>query len=151
MTKIGFLSIACCLMCALAFSEARGQTAATTSAREVTQSSGRPSSIQIRQQAFEQQQATLQGQLREIQRCLKTSRLNVVLYDQRGNINRVPQTDIVNCGRRLEQITRQIQNLARRAQQLGQDAQAQALALERAAEEQRRLQNLRALSEAGGW
>ena len=150
MTKTGLIATAFCLMCALGLSEARGQTTAGASAREVTASSGRPSSIQVRQQFFNQEQAYLQRALREVQRCLTTSSLNVVLYDPRGNINRVPQTDLVNCGRRLAQLTRQVNSLARRAQSLGQDAQAVALALERAAEEQRRQQTLRALREAGG-
>ncbi|MEW6141445.1 MAG: hypothetical protein AB1733_24750 [Thermodesulfobacteriota bacterium] len=123
---------------------------ASASAREVTSSTGRPSSIQVRQQFFSQQQALLLGQLQEIERCLRTSQLNVVLYDPQGNINRVPQTDLVDCGRQLQRVQRQLQSLARRAEQLNQDAQALALALERAALLEQTAQRLRAARDAAG-
>jgi hypothetical protein len=157
MKRIGIFFVMCCLIYAMGSSEARAQQQTTSApstssaaATAVTASSGGPSSIQIRQQFFDQEQAYLQRQLREVQRCLTTSSLNVILYDPTGNVNRVPQTDLVNCRRRLEQLTRQANSLARRVQHLAQDAQAQSIALQRTAEGQRTIQNLRALRSAGG-
>lgn len=154
MKRIATVSAISCLICAMGFGQAGAQTAVSATgsaaATAASASSGRPSSIQIRQQFFNQEQAYLERQLREVQRCIKTASLNVVLFDPRGNINRVPQTDLVNCRRRLAQLTRQVNSLARRAQQLGQEAQAQALKLQREALAEQTAQNLRAINSTGG-
>jgi len=147
MTVLHFL-----LAFALTASTAFAQTATGTSApaTEARASSGRPSTIQIRQQFLKQQQAAIQSELREVQRCIKNSRLFVVLIDQQGRINRVPQTDLVNCSRRLAQLQRQILSLARKAEDLARDAQYKAMLLEDALREEERAAKLRALQGTAG-
>jgi len=110
-------------------------SAAATAARA---SSGRPNTVQIKQNILSQQIALIQRQLIEVRRCLYTSRLPQVLRDPQGFLNRVPETDLVNCGRRLQQLTRQLAGLSRQSSQLVQDAQMQAISIQRLLEEQKR-------------
>lgn len=100
------------------------------SAKPVTRSSGRPSSMEIKQNALAQQQAILQGRLREVRRCITDASLPQVLRDPEGNMNRVPQTDLVDCTRKLSQLERQLKSLARQAAQLAQDAQFEGMELQ---------------------
>jgi len=104
---------------------------ARASATPATPSSGRPSTIQIKQNILMQQVALLQRQLIEVRRCLYTASLPQVLRDPSGFVNRVPQTDIVNCSRQLDIITRRLASLSRQSNQLVQDAQMQAITLQR--------------------
>jgi TolA-binding protein len=133
------------LACTASTAFAQTETGTSASATGATVSSGRPSTIQIRQQILQQQQARLENQLREIQRCIRTSRLRVVLIDVEGRTKRVPKTDLVNCGRRLQQLLRQLSTLAGKADDLARDAQFQAILLEDALRQQQREEALRAL------
>ena len=109
---------------------ADAQQTQATSAKPASRSTGKPSSIQIQQNILVQQNALLQGQLREVQRCIQDASLPQTLRDPEGNMNRTPQTDLVNCARKLEQLKRQSASLSRQASQLAQDAQFQGLELQ---------------------
>jgi hypothetical protein len=122
------------------------QTTASASATAVSASSGRPNTLQLKQNALKQQQAALAQELVEVGRCLRISSQSQVLRDPEGNLNQVPEIDLVNCARRLAQLQRQQTNLARAARQLAQDAQAQANAAQRALEAARTKARLQAIS-----
>jgi len=106
-----------------------GQERASVSA--ATPLSSRPSTIQIKQNLLLQKIAILQRDLIEARRCIYTARLPQVLRDPSGFVNRVPETDIVNCSRQLQTITRKLARLSRESSQLVQDAQLQAITLQR--------------------
>lgn len=110
---------------------------ARASATPATASSGRPSTIQIKQNIILQQVAILQRQLIDVRRCIYTASLPQVLMDPTGMVNRVPQTDIVNCSRQLQTITRKLASLSRESSQLLQDAQMEAFTLQRLLEAQK--------------
>lgn len=122
------------------------QSTQAAAATPATASSGRPSTIQLKQNALKQQQAALAREATEVSRCLSISSQTQVLRDPEGNINQVPEIDLVNCARRLAALRRQQARLARSAQQLAQDAQAQANFVQRELEEARRQARLRAFS-----
>jgi hypothetical protein len=121
-------------------------TAASASATQVTTSSGRPSSIGIKQNILKQKQAALARELTEVARCIRTSGQSQVLRDPEGNVNIVPDIDVTNCARRLAQLLRQQSSLGRAANQLAQDAQAQANSAQRALEQARTKARLQAIS-----
>lgn len=122
------------------------QVAPAASATEVTQSSGRPSTIQIKQNFLEQQLAFLQRQIDDAQRCIANSSNPTILRDPEGNLNRVPKTDLVNCTRQLAQLQDQLARLQRQSQQLAQDAQVQAAAVQRKLQQARTRAILQAVS-----
>ena len=126
----------------------QAQSSSVASATPVNISTGTPSSFTIKQQILEQQEAAIRRELVQLNLCISTASLDVVLTDPTGQINRVPQTDIINCGRALSALQRRLQRLSRAAEQLSRDAQAQSVALET----QQRLallqQNLRAFSQS---
>jgi hypothetical protein len=126
--------------------QAGGQASATA----VTASTGRPNTLQLKQNALRQQQAALSRELVEVNRCLRISSQSQVLRDPEGNLNQVPEIDLVNCARRLASLQRQQNNLARAAKQLAQDAQAQANAAQRALEATRTKARLQAISGTSG-
>jgi hypothetical protein len=107
----------------------------SASARQTTVSSGRPNAIEIRRNNLTIQQKELQRELVEVRRCIQTARLPQVLRDSEGNLNIVPEIDIINCGRRLSAISRQLQVVTRQATRLGADAQATSLYVQRKARE----------------
>jgi hypothetical protein len=111
-------------------------------ATPVASTSGRPSTFQIESNILEQQAARLQSQITIAQRCIAEASQPIVLRDPQGNVNIVPQTDVVNCTRRLVELQRQLVQLQRKSEQLSRDAQAAAITLQRKAmdiERQRRL------------
>lgn len=118
-----------CLCLALPLGAQEGQGGATATA--VSPSSGRPSTIQIRQNILNQKRRALNSQVEVAQRCITNASQPTVLRDPQGNVNIVPSTDIVNCTRTLEALLRQLASLARESERLAQDAQAQAAALQR--------------------
>jgi Mg2+ and Co2+ transporter CorA len=122
-----------------------GQASDIASATPVNVSVGTPSIFTIRQQILNQQQEIIEREFQQVARCIKTSSLNVVLTDPTGIINKVPQTDLVNCRRRLSQLQRQVARIAREAQQLSRDAEQQSAALETQARLAELQQNLRAI------
>ncbi|HMK34506.1 MAG TPA: hypothetical protein VK463_05535 [Desulfomonilaceae bacterium] len=99
----------------------------TAKARAVSVPSGRPSTLAIRANILAQKQAALQQQVLDAERCIAESSQPIVLRDPQGNINVVPQTDVVNCTRRLASLQRQLASLARQSDQLAKDADAFAL------------------------
>jgi len=110
-----------------------------------TPSGGRPSTIQIRQNIIAQKAAALQRELKELRRCITNASQLQSLRDPEGNINMVPQNDLVNCTRRLQDLQRRQDSLNREIAALSQDAQPLAAAAERAARKadlQRKLQAL---------
>jgi hypothetical protein len=118
-------------------------------ATPVTASSGRPSTLQVKQQILTLQQKQLQSALADIQRCLVQASEPTTLRDPQGNFNLVPQTDLVNCTRELRTLQRQITALARAASQLGSDAQAKAAFLQRQADDIARNARIRAGTQTG--
>jgi hypothetical protein len=109
------------------------QLTTPASARQTTASSGRPSAIAIKRNILQIQQAQIQAELKVVQQCIKDARLPQTLRDPQGNVNIVPQTDLINCSRQLRTLTRQLNTIASKTRQLGQDATASALYLERRA------------------
>jgi hypothetical protein len=135
-----------CLIFALVAPAAWAQTSSAT-ATPVNTSTGRPSTLQIRQNIVARERAAIQRGITEVQRCLNDATRAQTLRDPQGNINQVPKIDIVNCGRRLAILQDRIRSLSRRSAALTQDAQAQALALRRklqATQTKLRLQGLSA-------
>jgi chromosome segregation ATPase len=124
---------ACMLSSLLIVPQAAGQTT-SSSATEAGASSGVPSSLTIRSNFLTIKQGSLQRELRAIRRCLKNATLT--LRDPQGRINRVPETDLVNCGRRLRQVQRQLQVLGREFTFLSQDAAALAIRFQQLQERQ---------------
>jgi len=100
-------------------------------AREASASTGRPSTFEIQQHFLLMKRAQIERDMKEAQRCLEDARQPSVLYDPQGNINRISQIDIVDCGRRLEQLQRQLASLARTAEAMGKDAAFQSGQLRR--------------------
>lgn len=128
--QMGKLVCAICLMLLTVTPAAWAQTT-SAAATPVTASSGRPSTLQIRQNILARERAAIQRGIDEVQRCINDATRAQTLRDPQGNINQVPKNDIVNCGRRLRVLQDQLRSLSRRSAALTQDAQAQALALKR--------------------
>ena len=95
---------------------AQGLTNAASSAAAKavsTPSGGRPSTIQVRQNIIAQKAAALQRELKELQRCITNASQLQTLRDPEGNINIVPQNDLINCTRRLQDLQRRQDSLNR--------------------------------------
>jgi hypothetical protein len=95
--------------------------------------SGRPSAFTIKQNFLAMQIEAIGREIRDAERCVANATNPVTLRDTAGNINRVPQTDALDCGRRLGQLTRQLQSLQRKADALARDAEQQAAFFDRQA------------------
>ena len=119
------------LLCFCNVLPATAQQQRSATATPTVPSFGRPSSIQIRENILNQKRRALNSQIEVAQRCIQNASQPQTLRDPEGNVNIVPKTDIVNCSRTLEALLRQLDGLAREAQQLSQDAQATASALQR--------------------
>lgn len=119
------LVAACCLfVSAVSVGECPGQTSGSTAkATPVTASSSRPNGIQIKQNILAQKRAAINNELREVQRCLADASQPIALRDPQGNLNRVPQNYLLNCGRRLAELQRQLESLGRQAAMLSQDSE----------------------------
>ena len=122
-------------------------TARSSAAKAVsTPSGGRASTIQIRQNVIAQKAAALQRELKELQRCISNASQLQTLRDPEGNINMVPQNDLVNCTRRLQDLQRRQDSLNREIAALSQDAIPLAAAAERRARQANLKRVLQALS-----
>ena len=85
-------------MClALPIDAQQQQTPRGVAATPVVPSTGRPSTIQIRQNILNQKRRALNSQVQVAQRCIANASRPEVLRDPEGNVNIVPSTDIVNC------------------------------------------------------
>ena len=130
----------------LALSLASTVQAQTTSAaaKTTSRSSSTPSTYAVKQHFIAQQQARIQGEIREAKRCIANASNTQVVRDPEGNINRVPQVDLIDCSRRLQQLTRQLATLERSATALARDAEVAGMRLEemaRSAVRQKRTQS----------
>ena len=135
----------------LAFvSAALAQGSASAAAKAVsTPSGGRPSTIEVRQNIIAQKAAALQRELKEIQRCISNASQLQTLRDPEGNINIVPQNDLVNCTRRLQDLQRRQDSLNREVAVLAQAAGPLASAAQTAARAADWQRKLRALAGGG--
>jgi hypothetical protein len=116
-------SMAAILITILAVSSPLAQQL-SASATPVTTPSTAPSPFTIRQHFLSQQAATIQIDIRAAQRCVQNA--TQTFFDVVGNINRVAQTDLVNCGRRLAQLQEALTKLGRTSAKLAEDAAAEA-------------------------
>lgn len=119
-----------CMCLALPIDAQQLQTPRGVAATPVVPSTGRPSTIQIRQNILNQKSRALNSQIQVAETCIKNASRPEVLRDPQGNVNIVPSTDIVNCTRTLEALLRQLDGLTREAQRLAQDAQLEAATLQ---------------------
>jgi hypothetical protein len=109
----------------------------SASARPVSPSTGRPTSLAIRENILEMKRADIERQIEEAARCIQDASNPTILRDPEGNINRVPQTDLVNCSRRLAQLQRQLQAVAREANQLAVNAEFEGAQIQRRLQRER--------------
>jgi hypothetical protein len=124
--------IAATLVCLMWVSCATAQvTTAPASATPAGVSSGRPSTFTVRQNILLQQQAALEAQIRVASLCIADASKPQLLRDPEGNVNAVPQKDIINCTRQLRTLTRKLANVGRQLQKLAADAQAAAAQLQK--------------------
>jgi chromosome segregation ATPase len=93
-------------------------------ATPVSRISGTPSSATIKLDFLRQQADALEIDIRVALRCIETAQMR--LRDVEGEINRVASTDIINCGRRLSELQRQLAKLERASARLGEEAAAEA-------------------------
>ena len=94
---------------------------------------GRPTPILIEQNILAQKEAALSSELKEIQRCILNASQLQTLRDPEGNINIVPQNDLTNCTRSVQDIRRRQDSLNREVAALTMDAQAVGAAAQRLA------------------
>jgi hypothetical protein len=111
-----------------------------------TPSGGRPSTIQVRQNIIAQKAAALQRELKQLQRCITNASQLQTLRDPEGNINIVPQNDLVNCTRRLLDLQRRQDSLNREIAALSLDAQPLAASAQRISRQAQLKSVLQALS-----
>jgi hypothetical protein len=139
--------IATLLMAYVSATYAQGLTnaAPSASAKAVSTPAAGPSTIAIRQNILAQKAAALQRELNELQRCITNASQLQTLRDPEGNINIVPQNDLTNCTRRLQDLQRRQDSLNREIAALARDAVPLAAAADRLARQadlQRKLQAL---------
>jgi hypothetical protein len=102
----------------------------SATATPVSPSGGGASPATINQNTLAFKRSELARQLRSIQLCISDASNPIVLRDPQGNINRVPQADLINCARRLGQLQRRLASLQRQSNRLAQEAQFQAVLLQ---------------------
>lgn len=112
-----------------------GQAASSAAAKTTSRSSSTPSTYAVKQHFLSFQQARIQSEIREVRRCIANASNTQVVRDPEGNLNRTPQIDLTTCSRRLQQLTRQLTELVRSADQLTKDAEMAGIKLESLARE----------------
>lgn len=118
----------------------------SASATETTQSSGRPSTLKIKQNFLQKRLALLQRQIDDARRCIANASNPTLARDPEGNLNRVPKTDLVNCTRELNRLLNELSSLQRDSAQLAIEAQAASAAIERRLRQERTKKLLQAVS-----
>lgn len=103
---------------------AQQSTSVSTAAQRSNAAATAPSRFEIRRNFLTIDRADLTRRARQLERCIRNAREN--LTDIQGNINRVAQTDLINCSRALEMLLRKQQRLTRRASRLETEAQLEA-------------------------
>jgi hypothetical protein len=126
--RTAFLMTALALIHAVEPFQCCAQTASTSKAAALSSSGSTPSTVAIKKQFLDIERNSVQRDIKTALRCVETARLN--LRDIQGNINRVARTDLLNCSRRLQILTRALQQLAGRGGRLGVEAEAEARSLE---------------------
>jgi len=140
----GLLFLAGLLLAPLTMAQSRA-----ASATPVSPSTGRASSIAVRENILAMQRANIERQIDEATRCIQDASNATILRDPEGNINRVPQTDLVNCSRRLAQLQRQLEGVARQATQLSLDAGFRAARLQRQLQQKKSALTIQQLQSGG--
>ncbi|MGD9819294.1 MAG: hypothetical protein AB7V04_11420 [Desulfomonilaceae bacterium] len=125
------------LVCLLALTcDAFAQASAkVASATPVNKTTGRSSSVSIRENELNLYKANLERQLRVAQRCVETARLPVLLRDPQGNVNQVPKIDIVFCSGKVRVLSRELAAVNRQLADLSKDGQLAANYISRKAAE----------------
>lgn len=100
------------------------QSSAVSTAQSASGATTAPSRFQIQRNFLIIDRADLTRRVRQLQRCVRNARENLV--DIQGNLNRVAQTDLINCGRQLEMLLRQQQRLTRRSNRIETEARLEA-------------------------
>lgn len=121
-STIVFLAIAtsALFVCNDAFAQASAKIASAT---PVSKTTGRSSSVSIRQNQLNIFKANIERQLRKAQRCVQVSRLPVLLRDPQGNVNQVPKIDIVFCSRQVQVLSRELAAINKQLAELSKDTQ----------------------------
>jgi len=109
----------------------------SASATGVTLSSGRPSTIQIKQNFLRKRVALIERQIDDARRCIANASNPTLARDPEGNLNRVPKTDLVNCTRELSRLLNDLASLQREVTQLSVEAQAASAAIQRRLQQER--------------
>lgn len=117
------IAVSVCLMSVNAFAQASAKIASAT---PVNKSSGKSSTVSIRQNQLNIFKANIERQLRKAQRCVQVSRLPVLLRDPQGNVNQVPKIDIVFCSRQVQVLSRELAAINRQLADLPKDSQSAA-------------------------
>ncbi len=114
------IAVSICLMSGNVFAQASAKIASAT---PVNKSSGKSSTISIRQNQLSIFKANIERQLKKAQRCVQVSRLPVLLRDPQGNVNQVPKIDIVFCSRQVQVLSRELAAVNKQLAELAQDSQ----------------------------
>lgn len=107
------------LFCVLSADCAQAQQG-STAAQQSSIITSAPSRFEIQRNFLTIERSNLTRQVRQLERCIRIARQNLV--DIQGNINRVAQTDLINCGRRLVMLLRKQQKLVRLSERLEAEA-----------------------------
>jgi hypothetical protein len=108
------------LFCVLSIDCAKAQQVSTAPERAGTITSA-PSRFEIQRNFLTIERSNLTRQFRQLERCIRNARQNLV--DVQGIVNRVAQTDLINCGRRLEILLRKQRKLTRLSTRLEAEAE----------------------------
>jgi len=119
------------------------------SASPVSPSTASASTLTIRGNILAMKQADIQRQIKEAELCIKNASNPTILRDPQGNINRVPSTDLVNCTRTLARLQRQLQVVAKQANQLSVEANFRAARAQRLLQRGRTTLTIRQLRSSG--
>ncbi len=116
-------------------------------ATPVSRVSATPSGITIKQEFLAKKVAAIQADIRVAQRCVQNATIN--LRDVEGEINRVKSTDIINCGRRLIQLQRELAKLGIASSRFAQEAAAEAEIMASIEKQKQMLQSVSELLRGG--
>lgn len=121
----------------------------SASATPVSAPTAGASTLTIRGNILAMKQADIQRQIKEAELCIQNAANPTILRDPQGNINRVPSADLVNCTRALAQLQRQLQAVARQANQLSVESNFRAARVQRRLQQGRSRLTIRQLRSAG--
>ena len=122
-----FTAMVCDVATAQVLSSSPLQSASSASATPVSPNSSVPSPVTIKQNMLLQQQASLNQAITVAKACIKNASLPQVLRDPQGNVNTVPNTDLVNCTRTLSALLNRLAATQKALSNLSQDAQFESM------------------------